>query len=155
MVQPNMSVKVDMGRFHDKNLRMKFRTGIALNKTVNRAGLFGVRTEKKQAPVGKTRPEFGYQGGSLRARIMMRQLTPLRVLVTPVVDYAKFVVGGTRASPGRFVPQLGKRLVNPKRGMHPGIKANDFVGRTRVKVQGEIPKIWAQEKAAASGDIMR
>lgn len=42
--------------------------------------------------------------------------------------YARYVDQGTRPSPGRYVPALGKRLVNARRmGMHPGVRPRHFV----------------------------
>jgi len=47
-----------------------------------------------------------------------------------VVDspHARFVNDGTGPSPGRYVPAIGRRLVDTARniGVHPGIKASHF-----------------------------
>jgi len=53
-----------------------------------------------------------------------------RILIGPTVPYAYYVTKGTKPSPGRYVPAIGKRLVNPKLphfGMHPGIKENPYI----------------------------
>lgn len=54
--------------------------------------------------------------------------------------YAQYVHDGTRPSPGRFVPAIGKRLVNPPRGTHPGQRAQPWL-------QDAINKIAARVRA--------
>ena len=58
--------------------------------------------------------------------------------VGPTVHYAPYLEHGTRPSPGRYVPAIGKRLINPALpsfGMHPGIKPQPFVEPTRVEME--------------------
>ena len=55
--------------------------------------------------------------------------------VGPSVSYANYVSKGTSPSPGRFVPAIKKRV---RTGMHPGTPANNFVSRTRDKVDASI-----------------
>ena len=60
-----------------------------------------------------------------------------RMVVGPTVHYAPFVEYGTRASPGRYVPAIGKRLVDaslPYFGWHPGIEGQHFVDKTREEM---------------------
>jgi hypothetical protein len=58
------------------------------------------------------------------------QATQLRWF--PTANYAKAVEYGMPASPGRYVPAIGKRLVNGDNiGMWPGFKGNDYMGRIK------------------------
>ena len=60
-----------------------------------------------------------------------------RVRVGPTVYYAPYVEFGTKPSPGRYVPAIGKRLVDaslPHFGMHPGIEGQRFVEKTREEM---------------------
>ena len=61
--------------------------------------------------------------------------------VGPTMEYSPHVVLGTRPSPGRYVPQIGKRLINPRRGMHPGNPPNPFIDETALEVEKEAPQI--------------
>jgi len=59
-----------------------------------------------------------------------------KVIVGSDLYYASFVDKGTKPSPGRFVPVLGRRLVTkrPGFGMHPGIKPANFIDKTNDRV---------------------
>lgn len=65
------------------------------------------------------------------------------------IKYTKYILKGTKASSGRFVPRLGKRLTKNSKaaarrgglGIHPGIKPNDILGRVSPKVDKLIRKI--------------
>lgn len=62
---------------------------------------------------------------------------------------------GTKESPGRFVPAIGKRLIDDSRpdfGTHPGMKANKIITDTlielKTRVQGEYKRrerIWLNQ----------
>lgn len=68
---------------------------------------------------------------------------------------AVFVNDGTRASPGRYVPAIGKRLVSGRRrtkisgvvsydiGMHPGIRATHFFERALIDADRHIDSMYA------------
>jgi hypothetical protein len=71
-----------------------------------------------------------------------------KAVVEPHKKYAKFVVVRTKASPGRYVPAIGKRLVNPPLGMHPGTPKDDFVGRAREYVKGEADGVISRVVSA-------
>lgn len=69
------------------------------------------------------------------------------VSVMPTVPYAIYVNEGTRPSPGRYVPTIGKRLVNPALpsfGMHPGIRGQHFVERAGDASQARIAELFAR-----------
>ena len=95
----------------------------ALQRALEETGAAIKRTMQGNAPV---------RTGALRSSIVAR-VEGLRVSVGPTVPYAPFLEHGTRPSPGRYVPAIGKKLVNPQLphfGMHPGIRATHFVDRT-------------------------
>jgi len=82
--------------------------------------------------------------GALRSSIMV-DVEADRVTVGPQVPYAGFVEFGTRPSPGRYVPAIGKRLVNPALphfGMHPGIRATHFVERTALAAEPQLAEVF-------------
>jgi len=72
--------------------------------------------------------------------------------VGPHVKYAKYLEEGTGPSPGAYIPAIGKRLVNPPRGVHPGIKARPFVGPTSKELNAMAPEVIRVElKSLVSG----
>ena len=73
-----------------------------------------------------------FRNGMLAASISIERQADC-VLIGPTVPYAYYVTKGTQPSPGRYVPAIGKRLVNPRLphfGMHPGIRANPYIAET-------------------------
>lgn len=63
----------------------------------------------------------------------------------PRADYARAVQFGMPASPGRYVPAIGKRLKNgspSKIGMWPGFKGRRYMEKIVAASQGEINKIF-------------
>lgn len=67
--------------------------------------------------------------------------TDLDKLVTRVgtnVEYARYLEMGTRASMGRYVPKLGKRI---KKGMHPGVKKRPWMALTNKAMKKRIAEI--------------
>jgi hypothetical protein len=65
----------------------------------------------------------------------------LQGIYKPKMLYAAAVEFGMPASPGRYVPAIGKRLIDSSRpgfGMWPGFKANPFMERIVAASQGEI-----------------
>jgi len=66
--------------------------------------------------------------------------------VTPMAEYAQYVVSGTGSSPGRYVPVIGKRLVTEKKniGVHPGIQPNPFVDRALDRLLTESEALLEQ-----------
>ena len=108
-------------------------------------------TMKQEAPVhtGRLRDSIRVEWSESEARI------------GPTVPYAKYVICWTRPSPGRYVPKIGKRLVNPRFyharsgkilprdiGMHPGTPANPFVERTYRKIIKQLPRLLEAEVEA-------
>lgn len=107
-----------------------------------------VRIMKEEAPV---------RTGRLRASIRA-EIEDTEARIGPTVDYAKYVICWTRPSPGRYVPAIGKRLVNPRFfhaksgkvlmrdiGMHPGTPANPFVEKTCEKLKQVLPRLLETE----------
>lgn len=112
---------------------------------LNEVALLGKQTMMEEAPQGKTKAEGGKGApGGLRNSIE-EDIDDDSVKIYPTKEYAVFVELGTSPSPGRYVPAIGKRLVNPASGMHPGIPANPFVERTRAVVTGTIPIIVTEK----------
>lgn len=61
----------------------------------------------------------------------------------PRVDYARSVQFGAAPSRGRFVPAIGKRLVNGANiGMWPGFKGRHFMEKIRSASVDEINEIF-------------
>ena len=68
-----------------------------------------------------------------------------KAIVGPTVSYAPYVEYGTRPSPGRYVPSIAKRLVNPSLphfGMHPGIRPTHFVEEAALASEPRIEAIF-------------
>jgi len=81
-----------------------------------------------------------YRSGGLESSIKTF-VQPPQALITPLAPHAVFLERGTRASPGRYVPAIGKRLINPELphfGMHPGIRATHFVEQTAYASQDSV-----------------
>ena len=67
--------------------------------------------------------------------------------VGPSVRYANYVSRGTGPSPGRFVYAIKKRV---RDGIHPGTPVNNFISRTRDRVDRETDSSnfkWSVRKA--------
>ena len=100
---------------NDEQFRGMILRGLSLGpwwqRFYERVGLLGERTMKEF--------ETAVDSGNLRSSIRHR-LVGGGVEVGPSVRYAPYVEFGTGPSPGRYVPAIGRRLVNPPRGVHPG-----------------------------------
>ena len=70
-----------------------------------------------QAPLGRT--------GELKDSVRVEKTKDTRRVVVDS-PYGRFVNEGTDPSFGRYVPAIGKRLVNPQRGIHQGVPATHF-----------------------------
>ncbi len=75
-----------------------------LAQGIRKITLFPTREIKKATPRGKS--------GELRSGIV-EQITPFRGLIGTNVNYASFVEYGHKQTPGRYIPAIGKRLINP------------------------------------------
>ncbi|MGQ9640330.1 MAG: HK97 gp10 family phage protein [Candidatus Bathyarchaeia archaeon] len=76
--------------------------------------------------------------GQLKASITLQRESD-KVLIGPTAPYAPYIILGIRPSPGRYVPAIERRLVNPQHpsfGMHPGIAPNPFVERAWLEAGG-------------------
>ena len=94
----------------------------------------------------RMRTESPVASGTLRASIVSEfRENGFVAEVKPTANYTKYVVNPTKASPGRYVPAIGKRLVSPPSGTHPGTKADDFVGRAKEYVIGMTMDIMNTE----------
>ncbi|RLG45127.1 MAG: hypothetical protein DRN81_02685 [Thermoproteota archaeon] len=101
---------------------------------------------RSEAPRGKTK--YGKVAGTLQESFEVEREMNRRIFKPDegVAPYAKYVVTGTRRSPGRFVPAIGRRLRTPSRtnptiGYHPGTRANPFVARAVRKAREKLRKI--------------
>ncbi len=111
---------------------------VAMNKSV-----FAI--EAKAIPLTPVRT--GRLRGSYAFGRILSTPRTLQARVKPDVDYAGFVHFGTRASGGRFVPALGKRLINPAHpsfGTHPGIKANPFLKKGFERAEAQVNKFFGE-----------
>lgn len=129
-------VTIDMSGLESKLTLSQFRLGMLYQNIVRRAGLRAVEVMKRLS---------SHKTGRLRNSIQLK-IEPLNARVGPTVGYATYLEHGTRASPGRYVKAIGKRLVNPPRGMHPGIKPHPFVKPTYDTIASEIGTIAQDEK---------
>jgi len=88
---------------------------------------------RDEAPKGAT--------GKLRNSVIIEETHDKRSVIVDS-PYGRFVNDGTGPSPGRYVPAIGKRLVNPPRGMHPGVPATHFfdkgVGYATSRIFGMV-----------------
>jgi len=131
----SVSVKIDLSEF---NRLWKEKTDAvkeAIRRALEEAGALVKREMETQAPV---------RTGALRSSITV-DVEGDRAIVGPNVAYAPYVEFGTRPSPGRYVPAIGKRLVNPALphfGMHPGIKATHFVEKTALAVEPQLAEAF-------------
>ncbi|MEM3527884.1 MAG: HK97 gp10 family phage protein [Candidatus Bathyarchaeia archaeon] len=102
-----------------------------INNMILDAAQIVVRRMRDLAPV---------RTGMLKANIIIQREGD-RILIGPTVPYAPYVISGTKPSPGRYVPAISRRLVNPRHpsfGMHPGIAPNPFVERTFREVSQQV-----------------
>ena len=70
-----------------------------------------------------------------------QNLTALQGSWGPTASYAPAVEFGVGPSPGRYVPAIGKRLINSARpgfGMWPGFKGRSYMEQILSASQGEI-----------------
>ena len=87
-----------------------------------------------------------FRTGALRSSIQV-QVEDTRALIGPTVKYAPYVEFGTQASPGRYVPAIAKRLVNPALphfGMHPGIKGQYYVTQTAAGAGPTVEAVFQE-----------
>ena len=84
---------------------------------------------RDQAPRGRT--------GELAESVQVEMMADARRVVVNS-PHGRYVNDGTGPSPGRYVPAIGKRLINPPRGMHPGIRATHFFDRAVEMVTARI-----------------
>ena len=93
------------------------------------------------AATGNSRPG-GYPGkikGHLHKN--MNHVVIKKDLVAQVgtnVKYGRFLEEGTRSTPGRYVPKIGKRIST---GTHPGIKPRPWMTLTNKRMRKKIARI--------------
>lgn len=110
----------------------------SVNELLSYIGDVGVALAQGHTPRGKT----GWSRASISYRIEG----------TSVVIYSRswrfhFIERGTRASPGRYVPEIDARLVDPTHpsfGMHPGVPAQRPFEMARQDLESMIPSLIDQ-----------
>lgn len=75
--------------------------------------------------------------GELRGGIVIKERTPERARIGPTHIKARAIEYGSKSSPGRFVPAIGKRV---KTGMHPGTGGHYFIERTFERTVDHVNK---------------
>ena len=102
----------------------------------------------KGALINATQPNTPHRTGMLgNPKNWTGVLEPLSLSWSPNMIYAAAVEFGMPASPGRYVPAIGKRLKNPNRagfGMWPGFKANPFMERIADAATPQIQGYFEQ-----------
>jgi len=100
------------------------------NRAMDKIGREGVRILKTHTPI---------RTGRLRNSIRILNKIPAKgvdlrsgILIGSRLQYGRYVDQGTKASTGRFVPVLGRRVST---GVHPGIRARNFVQAARVPIE--------------------
>ncbi len=74
----------------------------------------------------------------------------------PDVEYARAVQFGMPASPGRFVPAIGKRLVNgPNIGMWPGFTGRHFMEKIIDASRSDINLIFKNALGAITSRLAK
>jgi hypothetical protein len=73
-----------------------------------------------------------------------------RIRISWTAPYANFVDEGVPESPGRYVPAIDKRLVNPSKrnptiGIHPGFDGRHFIDKMLDALKDEMVQITQQE----------
>ena len=119
--------------------RLEYMSRIYLpNKVLNKGAEEILKCVKRYCPRGAT--------GQLYNSLHIDTIPDARV-VTSHLPYARYVEEGTNPSPGRYVPDIGKRLVkpsvrNPTIGWHPGQKAQWFFLRGTDDAWPEVQRIF-------------
>ncbi len=103
--------------------------GKAIEKSVYKVN----ERAKRNSPVDK-----GRMKASISQKVSERALEGE---VAVGVKYRIYVHEGTKPSPGRYVPAIGKRI---KTGMHPGQKANPFLRNAVKESEKEIENYLVQ-----------
>ena len=131
IISPKNFVKI-ISTLFSKNYGPKYE--MFITKVANDT----VKTMKEHVPIrtGRLRDSIRVsvrrtQGGNVDKRATVQ--------VGPTVGYARFVDRGTASSPGRFVPELGRRITT---GRHPGIPASGFTEKTANDMNDKMPGIF-------------
>ena len=100
------------------------------NRAMDKIGREGVRILKQHTPV---------RTGRLRNSIRILKKTPAKgidlrtgIQIGSTLQYGRYVDQGTKASTGRYVPVLGRKITT---GVHPGIRARNFVQAARIPIE--------------------
>ena len=133
----SVSATVDLAPFRDARTRKLEDLPRFIRACLEEAGAIVKQEMEANAPV---------RTGALRSSIRVF-VEGNSVSITPTVPYAIYVNEGTRPSPGRYVPAIGKRLVNPTLpsfGMHPGVMGQHFVERAGDASQARITELFTR-----------
>jgi HK97 gp10 family phage protein len=92
------------------------------------------------------RPGPNVQSGNLRSSIVTSLASPVSVIVGTNTNYAPYVEFGHAQQIGRFVYQIGKRLVNPRAPAYPFLipALSQSVDKIRTLVINYINKVWGK-----------
>lgn len=110
-----------------------------INKAINRS-ILDVRNEAMQTtPIltGRLRGSYQVRFGMLRGELQ------------PTAEYAVYVHEGHKQEVGRFVPAIGKRLVEPY------VKGNPFLTKAVDRAKNKINKNFEEGLANALKEIAR
>ncbi len=105
-------------------------------ETIDKVANFTVKVMKSFTPVRTGRLRDSIQ---VQKKRTTKGATDLRhsIEVGSPLHYFTFIDRGTKSSPGRFVPFIGKKLttIRPGFGFHPGVQAQHIIDKTQAKVR--------------------
>ena len=119
-------LNVDYARFYDRFVDEISEEGVRIMKTH-----VPVRTGAMRDSISVNKKQKKGGGADRRANVD----------IGPNVPYAGFVNTGTGPSSGRYVPELGRRVLN---GTHPGIAGRNFIAKTAQDLKPKIDKFYAK-----------
>lgn len=127
-----MEIKVDVGELEALLGRLQAADGEkCIEAGMKMLAQRGVDIAKKNTPVGKT--------GLLRRNWRVKETTPLKAVLINPTKYAEYVEYGHRQKVGRFVPKLGKRLVEPwVRGQFYAQKSGEIIRKNADRIMAPV-----------------
>ena len=102
------------------------------NEVMDRAANIMAEEIEEKAPKGRTK--------RLSESVRVETAPDLRRVVVDS-PYGVHVNEGTGPSPGRYIPAIDRRLIDPRRdiGIHPGVPATHFFDNA---IELALPRIW-------------
>ena len=132
-------LKIDPKDFATRFQKVKNNYSDQSRTLMEKSADFAAKVFKESVPV---------RTGRLRNSIRVMKKTSSRgfadlrygIEIGTPLNYYRFIDQGTRASPGRYVPFLGKRLIAEQGGFgfHPGIKAQNITTSVQARVERDI-----------------